>query len=86
MLADSEDGVEGILVPRTSNDECNSQLTIGYKNDKTFVVRGDKLGIFGRTDDNKVKYLATIRDLKYKGKKSFKPKKVWQVIYMFYYF
>ena len=61
----------------------NSQLTVGYKNDKTFVVRGDKLGIFGRTDDNKVKYLATIRDLGYKGKKSFKPKNVCNLCFSF---
>ena len=56
--------------------ERNSQLTVGYKNNKTFVVRGDKLGVFGRTNDGNFEYLATIRDLAYRDKKSFKPKNV----------
>lgn len=56
--------------------EKNSQLTVGHKNDRTFVVRGDKIGVFKNTGEGKVEYAATIKDLGFKKMKPFKPKHV----------
>jgi len=33
-------------------DEKNSALAVGYKSDRSFVVRGDKIGVFRHTDDD----------------------------------
>ena len=71
--AESED--EGKVELRKSGDK-NSQLTVGHKNDRTFVVRGDKIGVFKHTGNGKVEYAATIKDLGFKKMKSFKPKRV----------
>ena len=56
-----------------TDKERNSLLTVGHKNNRTFVVRGDKIGVFKHAEeDGKVDYAATIRDLGFKGMKSFK--------------
>lgn len=63
--------------PAMEKGERNSLLTVGYKNDHTFVVRGDKIGVF--KNGQKVEYSATIRGLGFKSKKAFKPKQVWRI-------
>lgn len=63
-------------MPPLAKGEKNSQLTVGHKNDRTFVVRGDKIGVFKHTEDGKFDYAATIKDLGFKKMKSFRPKKV----------
>lgn len=63
-------------MPPLGKDEKNSQLTVGHKNDRTFVVRGDKIGVFKHAPDGKLGYAATIKDLGFKKMKSFKPKHV----------
>lgn len=56
--------------------EHNSQLIVGHKNDRTFVARGEKIGVFKHTEEGKVEYAATIKDLGFKKMKTFKPKHV----------
>ena len=73
--SESEDEVDE-AVAAVEPGERNSQLTVGNKNDRTFVVRGDKIGVFKHTDEGKVEYAATIRELGFKKMKSFKPKHV----------
>lgn len=73
--SESEDEVDE-AVAAFEPGERNSQLTVGHKNNRTFVVRGDKIGVFKHTDEGKVEYAATIRDLGFKKMKSFKPKHV----------
>jgi len=34
------------------SDEKNSALAVGYKSDRSFVVRGDKIGVFKHTQDD----------------------------------
>lgn len=34
------------------SDSKNSALAVGYKSDRSFVVRGDKIGVFKHTPDN----------------------------------
>jgi hypothetical protein len=62
--------------PQFNPGEKNSQLTVGHKNDRTFVVRGDKIGVFKHTPEGKLGYAATIKDLGFKKMKTFKPKHV----------
>lgn len=46
-----------------SKKEKNSSLTVGIANDRTYVTRGEKLGVFTNRDDG-VKYETTISALK----------------------
>ncbi len=53
----------------------NEQLAVGYKNDLSFVTRGDMIGVFAHTND-RVKYRTTIDRVKDMKGKSFSPRKV----------
>ncbi|ETW83963.1 hypothetical protein HETIRDRAFT_381245 [Heterobasidion irregulare TC 32-1] len=53
----------------------NSQLTVGYKGDRSYVVRGNNIGVFRHTNDN-VKYYATISKVADMKGKEFSPKNV----------
>ncbi|KAL6309693.1 VID27 cytoplasmic protein [Sparassis latifolia] len=63
-------------LPALGNGERNSQLTVGYKGDRSYVVRGNSIGVFGYTGDNQVKYHATLSKLATPKGKTFKPKHV----------
>lgn len=54
----------------------NSQLAVGYKHDRSFVVRGDKIGVFKHTDDNQLQFSTTISNIKTPKGKAFNPNKV----------
>ncbi|KZT74368.1 VID27 cytoplasmic protein [Daedalea quercina L-15889] len=63
-------------MPPLGKGERNSQLTVGYKGDRSYVVRGDKIGVFAHTGDNEVKYHATIGHLATPKGKEFAPSRV----------
>ncbi|KAF9226528.1 VID27-domain-containing protein [Gyrodon lividus] len=75
----SEDGEEedeaGSILP-TLSGERNSRLTIGYKGDRSYVVRGNNIGVFSHSGDNQVKYFATISKITTTKGKEFKPREV----------
>lgn len=56
----------------------NSQLAVGHgeKNNRTFVMRGDKIGVFKHSEDGSLEYAATIKGLSFKKMDEFKPKHV----------
>ncbi|KAI0750701.1 VID27 cytoplasmic protein [Daedaleopsis nitida] len=54
----------------------NKQLTVGFKGDRSYVVRDDKIGVFSHTGQNQVKYYASISNLATPQGKSFSPKHV----------
>ncbi|PPQ98532.1 hypothetical protein CVT24_004023 [Panaeolus cyanescens] len=62
--------------PTSLPGDRNSQLTVGYKGDRSYVVRGNNIGVFNHTSDHNVKYYATIGNLATPSGKSFKPKHV----------
>jgi len=64
------------LVPALANGDRNSQLTVGYKGDRSYVVRGNNIGVFNHSAGNQVKYYATISKVSTPGGKEFKPKQV----------
>ncbi|RPD67184.1 VID27 cytoplasmic protein [Lentinus tigrinus ALCF2SS1-7] len=54
----------------------NKQLTVGYKGDRSYVVRDDKIGVFSHTGQNQVKYYASISNIATPEGKKFSPKHV----------
>ncbi|RDX55595.1 VID27 cytoplasmic protein [Lentinus brumalis] len=54
----------------------NKQLTVGYKGDRSYVVRDDKIGVFSHTGQNQVKYYASISNIATPKGKAFSPKHV----------
>lgn len=54
----------------------NSQLAVGYKHERSFVVRGDKIGVFKHTDDDRLKFSTAITNIKALDGHSFSPRKV----------
>lgn len=63
-------------MPPLAKGERNSQLTVGYKGDRSYVVRGNNIGVFNHSADNEVKYYATISKLATPKGKEFRPKQV----------
>lgn len=53
----------------------NSHLAIGYKNDRSFVVRGNRIGVFKNTQDS-LEFSTTINNVSTAAGKSFTPSKI----------
>ncbi|KAJ5220323.1 hypothetical protein N7468_009527 [Penicillium chermesinum] len=47
-------------VTRDADGNVNSQLAVGYKHDRSFVVRGSKIGVFKHTDNNNLEFSTNI--------------------------
>jgi hypothetical protein len=43
--------------------EKNKHLQVGYKNNRSFIVRGNKIGVFKHTDDDKLEFYTTINNI-----------------------
>jgi hypothetical protein len=56
--------------------DVNSLLAVGYKFDRSFVARGDKIGVFRHTDDNRLEFDTTINNVGTPSGKGFKPLKM----------
>lgn len=69
---ESEDEVE--ILDKDGN--VNSQLAVGAKVDRSFVVRGDKIGVFKHTPDNHLEFSTSINQVATPNGKKFAPKKV----------
>ena len=69
-------GDEDDLPPALAKGDRNSQLTVGYKGDRSYVVRGNNIGVFNQDSDRQVKYYATISNITTPKGKGFKPKEV----------
>ncbi|KAI8938769.1 hypothetical protein NX059_004635 [Plenodomus lindquistii] len=69
---ESEDDVD----TKPKDGAENSQLAVGYKHDRSFVVRGDKIGVFKHTNDNQLQFSTTISNIKTPKGKAFNPNKV----------
>jgi hypothetical protein len=69
------DEEEDDVVTRDQDGNVNSQLAVGY-NDRSFVVRGSKIGVFKHTDNNNLEFSTNISKVETPGGKLFSPKKV----------
>ena len=72
---DEDDATEGSGPPAGLQEGRNSQLTVGYKGDRSYVVRGDKIGVFRLKPDD-VEYVASIANITDMKGKKFDPKNV----------
>ncbi|KAL2110334.1 hypothetical protein VUR80DRAFT_1339 [Thermomyces stellatus] len=59
-----------------SDGNMNSQLAVGYKHDRSFVVRGSKIGVFKHTPRNNLEFSTSISKVQTPKGKLFSPKKV----------
>ena len=69
---ESEDDVD--LHDKDGN--VNSQLAVGYKHDRSFVVRGSKIGVFKHTPNNNLEFTTNISKIETPKGRLFSPKKV----------
>jgi hypothetical protein len=69
---ESEDDVE----TGQKDGQVNSQLAVGYKHDRSFVVRGSKIGVFKHTPKNNLEFSTNISKVETPKGKLFSPKKV----------
>lgn len=69
---EEEDDVE--TGPR--DGEVNKQLAVGYKHDRSFVVRGSKIGVFKHTENNHLEFSTNISKVQTPDGTLFSPKKV----------
>lgn len=76
--SEDEEEEEDVASPALQG-ERNSQLTVGYKGDRSYVVRGNNIGVFSHTGHNQVKYHATISKVSTPKGKEFKPHEVYTV-------
>lgn len=72
---DSDEEEDDVNV-RDEDGNKNSQLAVGYKHDRSFVVRGSKIGVFKHTPNNNLEFSTTISKVETPGGKLFSPKKV----------
>ena len=56
--------------------ETNKQIAVGYKNDRTFVVRGSKIGVFKHNENNQLQFDTNISKVQTSTGELFSPKKV----------
>ena len=70
------DESEDDVVTRDDDGNVNSQLAVGYKHDRSFVVRGSKIGVFKHTPDNNLEFSTNISKVEMPNGKLFSPKKV----------
>lgn len=60
-----------------SNDKGeNSQLAVGYKHDRSYVLRGNKIGVFHHMNDDQLEYVTTINKIQTPKGKLFQPSKI----------
>ncbi|KAH9006819.1 VID27 cytoplasmic protein [Lactarius hatsudake] len=72
---DEDETAEDSSSPAGFQEGRNSQLTIGYKGDRSYVVRGDKIGVFKHKPGD-IEYVASIANITDMKGKKFDPKNV----------
>lgn len=71
----AEEDEEEDISEQFARGSRNDQLTVGYKNDLSYVTRGDMIGVFAPKEE-KMRYRTTIDRIKDVKGKAFVPKKV----------
>ncbi|KAI9787610.1 MAG: hypothetical protein M1839_000141 [Geoglossum umbratile] len=72
---DSDESGEDVNT-KEDDGNVNSQLAVGYKHDRSFVVRGSKIGVFKHTPNNNLEFSTNISKVETPHGKLFSPKKV----------
>jgi hypothetical protein len=69
---EEEDDVEY----KPKDGDVNKQIAVGYKHDRSFVVRGSKIGVFKHTPNNHLEFSTNISKVETPDGELFSPKKV----------
>ena len=72
---DSDESADDVDV-HPDDGNVNSQLAVGYKHDRSFVVRGSKIGVFKHTPNNNLEFSTNISKVETPKGRLFSPKKV----------
>lgn len=72
---DSDEDEDDVLT-KDDDGNVNSQLAVGYKHDRSFVVRGSKIGVFKHTPNNNLEFSTNISKVETPNGRLFNPKKV----------
>lgn len=72
---DSDEDADDVET-QPKDKETNSAIAVGYKHDRSFVVRGSKIGVFKHTPNNKLEFSTNISKVETPGGRLFSPKKV----------
>lgn len=72
---DSDESKDDVDV-HPDDGNVNSQLAVGYKHDRSFVVRGSKIGVFKHTPNNNLEFSTNISKVETPKGRLFSPKKV----------
>ena len=72
---DSDESADDVETKQKDGD-FNSQLAVGYKHDRSFVVRGSKIGVFKHMPNNHLEFSTNISKVQTPNGKLFSPKKV----------
>ena len=70
------DESEDDVATREDDGHVNSQLAVGYKHDRSFVVRGSKIGVFKHTPNNNLEFSTNISKVETPKGRLFSPTKV----------
>ncbi|KAJ4387504.1 Vacuolar import and degradation protein 27 [Gnomoniopsis smithogilvyi] len=73
---DSDEEADDFETQPRGGKDVNSAIAVGYKHDRSFVVRGSKIGVFKHTPNNKLEFSTNISKVETPGGKLFSPKKV----------
>ncbi|KAF2457527.1 Vid27 family protein [Lineolata rhizophorae] len=72
---DTDESEDDSDVKGNKDGAMNSQLQVGYKHDRSFVVRGSKIGVFKHTKDNHLQFSTNINKVETPKGKLFNPSK-----------
>ncbi len=75
-FSDSEDEEEDEVKKNYFKGSQNKNLTIAFKNDRSYVTRGNRIGVFKTTDDDDLEFATAIENLSIGDKKQFSPTKM----------
>lgn len=71
-----DDEEQNDVIGQPQDKDVNSQLAVGFKNDRTFVVRGSKIGVFKHGTGKTLDFQTNINKVATPNGKLFSPKKV----------
>jgi hypothetical protein len=72
----SDEDDDSDINTKSKGDSVNTQLAVGHKLDRSFVLKGNKIGVFKHTDDDKIEFTTNIEDISKPQGKKFNPSKV----------
>lgn len=75
-FSDSENEDEDVSKKNYYKGSQNKNLTVAFKNDRSYVTRGNRIGVFKTTDDDDLEFATAIENLSIGDNKKFTPSKM----------